>query len=144
MQNQKPLIAINFKTYESATGDKAVDLAKICDETAKEVDANVIVCVEASDIHLIQSEVSIPVYAQHVDGVDFGSHTGKILAESLKDNGASGTLLNHSLGVEIDRTPDFLASSILSPKIRSCNPHCPCLESDSALDFLAPSVLSPK
>jgi len=96
MQNKKPLIAINFKTYESASGKEAVELAKICDTTAKEAEANVIVCVQASDIHFVQSEVSIPVYAQHLDGVDFGSHTGKILADSVRENGGSGTLLNHS------------------------------------------------
>lgn len=96
MKNKKPLIAINFKTYESASGKEAVELAKVCDVTAKETDANVIVCVQASDIHFVQSEVSIPVYAQHIDGVDFGSHTGKILADSVKENGGSGTLLNHS------------------------------------------------
>lgn len=92
----KPLVAINFKTYASASGIEAEDLAKICDTVAKQTGGNVMVCVQASDIHRVASAVSIPVFAQHVDGVDFGSHTGKILADSVRENGASGTLLNHS------------------------------------------------
>src|SRR5690606_35676567 len=38
----------------------------------------------------------IPVLAQHVDAVDAGGHTGSVLLESVKDAGASGTLINHS------------------------------------------------
>jgi triosephosphate isomerase len=36
------------------------------------------------------------VFAQHVDGVDFGSHTGKTPPQLAQRLGASGTLLNHS------------------------------------------------
>ncbi len=44
----------------------------------------------------ISTDVEIPVFAQHVDAVDAGGHTGSVLLESMKMAGASGTLINHS------------------------------------------------
>ncbi|MCK4474776.1 triose-phosphate isomerase, partial [Candidatus Bathyarchaeota archaeon] len=35
-------------------------------------------------------------FAQHIDPVQPGSHTGHVLAESVKEAGAIGTLINHS------------------------------------------------
>jgi triosephosphate isomerase len=40
--------------------------------------------------------VKIPVFAQHIDPVQPGSHTGHVIAESVKEAGAIGTLINHS------------------------------------------------
>ncbi len=91
-----PLIAINFKTYSQATGAKAVKLAKVCESVAKQQHASILVAVETADIYRIAKAVTIPVFSEHVDGVDFGAHTGKVLAESIKEDGALGTLLNHS------------------------------------------------
>ncbi len=91
-----PLLLINFKTYESATGKKAVELAKACESAAKETGASVAVAVQAADINSVSSSVSIPVFAQHIDGVGYGSNTGSMLAQSIKENGAVGTLINHS------------------------------------------------
>ncbi|MBU0727980.1 triose-phosphate isomerase [Patescibacteria group bacterium] len=90
------MIITNFKLYESATGDKAVALAKIHEEVAKETGANIQVSVQAIDLARISQEVSIPVFAQHIDPVNFGSGTGHILPESVKNSGAAGTILNHS------------------------------------------------
>jgi len=91
-----PLIAINFKTYASATGAKGVALAKICQSVAKQKRASIIISVQTPDIYRVSSKVKIPVFAEHVDGVEFGAHTGKVLAQSIKEDGAIGTLLNHS------------------------------------------------
>ena len=44
----------------------------------------------------VSGAVKIPVYAQHVDGVGYGGFTGHVTAASLKANGASGSLINHS------------------------------------------------
>jgi len=90
------VIITNFKTYEKATGDKAVELAKIHDEVAKETGADIRIAVQAADISRVSAAVSIPVYAQHIDPVNFGSATGHVLPEAVKMAGASGTLLNHS------------------------------------------------
>lgn len=89
-------IILNFKTYEESTGDKALKLAKICDEVAKETGAKMIVIPQPCDIHAISQGVEIPVYAQHIDNIKAGSNTGHILPESVKASGAVGSLINHS------------------------------------------------
>ena len=90
------MIIVNFKTYESGTGENAVKMAKICEEVSKKTKVKIIVAVQAVDIEKISKSVSIPVYAQHVDAINYGSNTGKVLAETVKEAGASGSLLNHS------------------------------------------------
>jgi len=90
------MIITNFKTYESATGQAALALAKLHAEVAKKTGADIRVAVQAMDLFRISQEVDIPVLAQHIDPVNFGSHTGHILPESVKSAGGAGTLLNHS------------------------------------------------
>ena len=90
------MIALNFKTYQESTGKAALKLSKICEEVSGQYGVNIIVVPQTADIHLISSEVSIPVYAQHVDGVGYGGYTGHVTAASVKAAGASGTLINHS------------------------------------------------
>ena len=90
------MIITNFKTYESATGEAALNLGRIHEEVAKETGADIRVVVQPVDLAWLSHELSIPVYAQHIDPVNFGSHTGHILPENVKMAGAAGTLLNHS------------------------------------------------
>ncbi|MBW2971794.1 triose-phosphate isomerase [Candidatus Woesearchaeota archaeon] len=90
------IVVINFKTYAQATGERAVQLAKICEKAAKETDTDVFIAVQNVDIFHVSKAVSIPVYAEHVDPVDYGAHTGKDLPEGLVDNGATGVIINHS------------------------------------------------
>lgn len=90
------MIITNFKTYESATGDKAIELAQIHDAVAKETGADIQVAVQAIDLIKIKESVSIPVLSQHIDPVGYGSATGHINPDVVKVAGASGTLLNHS------------------------------------------------
>lgn len=91
-----PVIITNFKTYESATGPKAVELALIHEKVAKETGVSIAVAVQPTDLFAVVSAVSIPVFAQHVDPVEYGSNTGYILPQAVKACGAFGTLLNHS------------------------------------------------
>ncbi len=93
---QLPLVIINFKTYDSAYGEKAVELAKVCEKVARETNTHIAVAVGAADIYRISEAVSIPVVAQHIDYHPPGSHTGFILPEDIKEEGACATLLNHS------------------------------------------------
>ena len=44
----------------------------------------------------VAEAVEIPVFAQHIDPIKPGNSTGHILAESVKEAGAVGTLINHS------------------------------------------------
>lgn len=52
--------------------------------------------MQPSDIYQVSKAVSVPVYAQHIDAVNYGSNTGFILPEAVKEAGAQGTLINHS------------------------------------------------
>ncbi|MBR9690187.1 triose-phosphate isomerase [Candidatus Woesearchaeota archaeon] len=91
-----PILIVNFKTYSHSTGENALKLAKICDEIAKKTGKSIAVAVLPEDINTISKQISIPVLAQHVDGIEYGSHTGHVLPESIKNHGAVGSLLNHS------------------------------------------------
>lgn len=90
------MIIVNFKTYKNAVGPAAVTLAKIHEAIAQETGADIAVAVDALDISAVAAAVDIPVFAQHVDAADFGSFTGGIVPEVVKELGAVGTLLNHS------------------------------------------------
>lgn len=89
-------IIINTKLYEQSIGKNALELARVCEEVAKETGAKIGLAVPAADIYPVTQATSIPVLAQHVDPVEYGSHTGHVLPEHIKDMGAVGTLLNHS------------------------------------------------
>lgn len=90
------MLFVNFKTYEEATGDNAVKLAKLCEKVSKETGVEIIVIPQLADIYRVAKAVKLKVYAQHVDSIDYGSNTGHILVDSVKKAGADGTLLNHS------------------------------------------------
>jgi len=120
-------IVVNFKTYEEATGERALKLAMACDEVAKKMEANVVVAVQATDIRRIADAVSIPVFAQHIDPVKYGSSTGWILPEAVAQAGATGTLINHSerkLGLDdikarIERARDVGLTTIVCSGMRT-------------------------
>lgn len=91
-----PTIVLNVKTYKEATGQEALKIAKIMDKLNKETGASLAISVQATDITLCAKEVSIPVFAEHIDPIKPGSHTGWTLPEAVKAAGAVGTLINHS------------------------------------------------
>lgn len=91
-----PVLITNFKTYESSTGVKALELAKLHEEIAREYGVNFAICPQAVDIWMVASEVNIPVLAHHFDAVTHGQFTGHIIPEALKIAGADGSLLNHA------------------------------------------------
>ena len=86
---------VNFKTYKEGTGSNAIALAKLLSSFhTGEVD--IIPVAQASDIKEISTNVSLKVFAQHIDPITFGSNTGYILPEAVKQAGAIGTILNHA------------------------------------------------
>jgi triosephosphate isomerase len=93
---QTPVIIVNFKTYLEATGRKAISLAKQAEKVSKETWAYIVVSPQCADICRVAEAVEIPVFAQHIDPIKPGSHTGQVLADAVKDAGAVGTLINHS------------------------------------------------
>jgi len=91
-----PTIVLNVKTYDEATWLKALEIAKLMDKICKEIGTSMGIAVQATDISLCAKNVSIPVFAEHIDPVKPGSHTGWTLPEAIKAAGAVGTLINHS------------------------------------------------
>jgi len=90
------VVIINFKAYKEGFGKRALELAKIAEDVASRCDEYIGIAVSFLDLPVIAREVNIDVYAQHVDAVGFGSHTGRINAEMIAEYGAKGSLINHS------------------------------------------------
>lgn len=89
-------IFINFKTYPQGTGEKAVELAKICEEVSRESGGEIIPVVQTVDLYRVKQAVKIPVWTQHLDQFEQGQFTGWQNLEAAIEAGANGTLLNHS------------------------------------------------
>lgn len=90
------MIFLNFKTYESGTGDTALAMSAIVEEVSHLSGIKIIPVVQVADIREVVSSVAIEVWSQKIDPVTFGAHTGSILPESVLEDGARGTFLNHS------------------------------------------------
>jgi triosephosphate isomerase len=93
---RKPLIVINFKTYAEGTGKNALKLAKVAEKVSEETGVYIAVAPQFTDMAAIASETSLPVFSQHIDPVTYGSNTGHILPEAVKEAGAVGSIINHS------------------------------------------------
>jgi triosephosphate isomerase len=91
-----PIVILNFKTYLESTGKNALKLAKASEIVADETGVNMVVAPQSPDIHRLSQEVKIPIFAQHLDAVDAGGHTGSTLIECIIEAGAAGSLINHS------------------------------------------------
>ncbi|MHA1223659.1 MAG: triose-phosphate isomerase [Candidatus Heimdallarchaeaceae archaeon] len=91
-----PLIILNFKNYAQTIGEKGLKLSKIAEKVAKDTNVEIIVCPQTTDIRLVAETVDIPVFAQHIDATEAGSHTGNNLMDAVIDSGAVGSLVNHS------------------------------------------------
>lgn len=98
-------IFVNFKTYPQGTGERAVELARVCGEVSKELkvsevskesEVQIIPVVQIADVFRIKQEVDIPIWVQHLDWQEQGQFTGWVNLEAVVKAGASGTLLNHS------------------------------------------------
>lgn len=93
---QTPMVIVNFKAYSEATGSRAVELARKAEKVNSETGVSVGVAPQFADIATVTEAVDIPVLAQHVDPIRPGGFTGHVLAKSVKEAGAVGTLINHS------------------------------------------------
>lgn len=109
MTANRGTIIVNCKAYKEGVGANAVRLAKVCEQVSKKEKVSIAIAVQAADIAQVASAVSIPVFAQHVDAVEFGAHTGWTLPESAQEAGAVGSLINHS---EL-RVPEAMIKAIV-------------------------------
>ena len=89
------LIVVNFKTYQTAQGASAEDLARAMGSI--DTEATMIAAVSAFDLSaVIAAAPGLEVWCQHLDPVGFGSNTGWLNPATAIERGASGTLINHA------------------------------------------------
>jgi triosephosphate isomerase len=84
-------VLVNLKAYPC----DPVAVAQAARDVAAESGVDIAVVPQAADLSRV-ADTGVTTFAQHVSPVSHGSHTGSTLAEAAADNGATGTLLNHS------------------------------------------------
>ena len=92
-------LVINFKAYPSAFGEKCAEIVRAGEKVAKEYSGVVRVVLAPPYTELrraVESVEEAVVYAQHVDPVEPGAHTGWVPVEAVAAAGARGSLVNHS------------------------------------------------
>ncbi len=93
------ILAVNYKAYTSAFGESALRILEAAEKVAREYEGLVrlILAPPATELaRLAQAAERVSIYAQHVDPVEPGAHTGSIPVEAVKAAGARGSLVNHS------------------------------------------------
>lgn len=92
----QPLIVVNFKTYATAMGQKAVELAQTMERASRD-HVRMVAVVSAFDLHAVKKAApSLEVWSQHLDPVGQGSFTGWLQPENAIERGAQGTIINHA------------------------------------------------
>lgn len=91
-----PIVILNYKTYLESSGMNALELAHDLESAASESGITMVASPQAADIYRISDETSLPIFAQHIDPIAPGGHTGANLIDTLIDAGISGSLINHS------------------------------------------------
>ena len=92
----QPLIVVNFKTYATAMGKKAVELAQAMERASRD-HVRMVAVVSAFDLHAVKKAApSLEVWSQHLDPVGQGSFTGWLQPENAIERGAQGTIINHA------------------------------------------------
>ena len=105
----QPLIVVNFKTYATAMGQKAVELAQAM-ERASNDHVRMVAVVSAFDLHAVKlAAPTLEVWSQHLDPVGQGSFTGWLQPENAIERGAVGTIINHAEHkVDIEHVQDLM------------------------------------
>lgn len=138
----KPLIVVNFKTYESAHAGAAERLAIAMEEVDAKCDAaDFVAVVSAFDLASVKAAApSLQVWTQHLDAIGFGSNTGWLHPETAMAHGAEGSIINHAEHkVSIDHVQALLA------QLPEDFPVCACaadIEEAKALAALCPEMIA--
>ncbi len=88
-----PRIVVNYKAYETGTGELGLKLAFTIEKLGK---GFVGIAPQLIDTTFISKQVSIPVFSQTADPLDRDRATGWVLPRSLAKVGVYGVLVNHS------------------------------------------------
>lgn len=84
-------VLLNLKAYAA----DAVGIANAAERVSADTDTRIAIAPQTAQIAVID-HLDIEIWAQAVDGISPGSHTGSALADAVAKAGAQGTLLNHS------------------------------------------------
>jgi triosephosphate isomerase len=90
------MIVINYKTYAEATDELALSLTRTFETVSSNFSVPVIISPQAIDAENLIKNTKLAVWAQHVDVYEEGQSTGWFPAETAKEVGFQGVLLNHS------------------------------------------------
>ena len=136
-----PIVILNYKTYLESSGIKALELAHDLESAASESGITMVAAPQAADIYRISQETSLPIFAQHIDAISPGGHTGSNLIDTLVEAGVSGSLINHS--------ENRMKLADIDEVIKQCRQNeiesCVCtnnIETSKAVAALAPDAVA--
>ncbi|HXW99229.1 MAG TPA: triose-phosphate isomerase [Methanomicrobiales archaeon] len=92
----EPFILINCKAFPQGMGNRGQDIAEAAEIVMEESGVRIGMAPVYTEIHPISHHFRIPVFAQHIDGVEPAAFTGHVTAAAVRHAGAVGTLINHS------------------------------------------------
>lgn len=114
------MLFINFKTYQSGTGEQAEKMAEILRQAERVTGVPMIPVLQATDVFRVSKHVWDWAWCQHVDGIEYGAHTGWQLPEGIKQNGAAGIMLNHSERKFRSGTATAVDAELLQKAVERC------------------------
>ena len=136
-----PIVILNYKTYLESSGKRALDLAHDLESAANESGITMVASPQAADIYRISEETSLPIFAQHIDPISPGGHTGSNLINTLIDAGISGSLINHSENrmklADIDEVIKLCKANEIESCVCTIN-----IETSKAVAALAPDAVA--
>ena len=136
----QPLIVVNFKTYATAMGQKAVELAQAMERASNE-HVRMVAVVSAFDLHAVKRAApTLEVWSQHLDPVGQGSFTGWLQPENAIERGAQGTIINHA-----EHKVDLNHVKVLMEQLPNEFPICACaadVEEAHRLAELGPTFIA--
>ncbi len=91
-----PSVLVNFKSFPELWGGREQALARLCDDISRDKEVLIGVAPRLPMLAAIADRITAPVYAQRMDPVTAGDHTGLVTATALREAGAAGALLNHA------------------------------------------------
>ncbi len=87
---------LNLKTYPSAMGAGAERIGRWLEEEGHASGVATAIAPAFPDLGRLAHALGIPVFAQHVDPMDAGAHTGFVPVDAVAAAGGQGSLVNHS------------------------------------------------
>ena len=136
-----PIVILNYKTYLESSGLNALNLAHDLESAASESGITMVATPQAADIYRISEETSLPIFAQHIDPITPGGHTGSSLISTLIEAGISGSLINHS--------EQRMKLSDIDEVVKMCKANdiesCVCtnnIETSKAIATMAPTAVA--